>query len=144
MGDDVFFDTNVIAYVFDENEKEKGRLASELVMNVFNKKATGIISNQVLFELVLVLTRKLKKPLTKIMAENLVESFIVSENWKKVNYTHDTIKQAFDLVDKYNIPFVDAVIASTAKSNGVSKIMTENEKDFRKIPGIVAINPFKK
>jgi predicted nucleic acid-binding protein len=29
------------------------------------------------------------------------------------------------------------------KENGINKIYTENEKDFKKIPGIKVINPLK-
>jgi hypothetical protein len=29
------------------------------------------------------------------------------------------------------------------KENGIDTIITENEKDFKKIPGIKVINPFK-
>lgn len=145
MNDDLeFFDTNVIAYAFDVNEHKKRQIAAQLLLEVSREKRKGVISNQILFELFLILTRKLKKPLTKIEAINMVLGFIKSDQWRKVDYSHRTIEYALDLVHKHNTSFVDAVIASTALENGVTKIYTENEKDFKKISGIKVINPFRK
>lgn len=144
MSDKTFFDTNVLAYAFDEHELKKKKIAADLLQHVIKRKEDGILSNQILLELFLVLTTKLKKRITKIFAMNIVEGFAISNDWKKINYTHQTIRKALDLVDKHNISFTDAVIASTMLENGINKIYTENENDFKKIPGIIVINPFKK
>ena len=144
MSDEIFFDTNVIAYAFDDNEIKKKQVSGEFLSSVFEKKVSGVLSNQVLFELFLVLKNKLKRPVSQIMAENLVESFIIAEGWKKIDYNYNTIREALHVVDKHKIPFGDAVIASTMLENGIKKIYTENENDFKKIPGIVVINPFRK
>jgi predicted nucleic acid-binding protein len=144
MNDEIFFDTNVLAYAFDGQERVKKKVAVQLVYDAIQKKIVGVISNQILFELFLVLTKKLKKKLTKRQAANLVEGFAVSADWKKINYTHQTISKALKLVDKHNVSLADAVIASTMLENGISKIFTENTRDFEKIPGIKAINPFRK
>ncbi len=53
-------------------------------------------------------------------------------------YSSATKKSAYQ-----GTPFWDALIAETMLENGVSTIYTENEKDFKKMRGINAINPFK-
>jgi predicted nucleic acid-binding protein len=44
----------------------------------------------------------------------------------------------------YKIPFWDALIVATMEENSIDTIITENEKDFKKVKWIKTINPFKK
>jgi len=48
-----------------------------------------------------------------------------------------------DLVRLHRVPFWDALIAACMLENGISTIVTENEADFKRIPGITTSNPFK-
>jgi predicted nucleic acid-binding protein len=64
-------------------------------------------------------------------------------NWKKINYNENIIKKAINVTIEFKAKFWDAVIAETMKENEIVKIYTENEDDFKKIPGIKVINPFK-
>jgi predicted nucleic acid-binding protein len=43
---------------------------------------------------------------------------------------------------QHKIHFFDSLLAATMQENGISKILTENVKDFNKIAGIEAENPF--
>jgi predicted nucleic acid-binding protein len=141
MIDEIFFDTNIIHYAFDSSEPYKREKCEKLVEQVFHGEVRGVISNQILVELFNTLTRKLDVPYEK--AETIVKTFIASEYWKKINYTHNTVDRALNESNLLKAPFLDVLIAETMKENGMSKIVTENEKDFRKIPGIGIINPFK-
>jgi predicted nucleic acid-binding protein len=38
---------------------------------------------------------------------------------------------------------LDALIAACMLENGIEIIVTENERDFKRIPGITVINPFR-
>jgi predicted nucleic acid-binding protein len=143
MRGDVFFDTNVIVYAFDETEPEKREIASKLLYEIFKGDEKGAVSNQVLLELFLVLTGKIKKMFTKEMASNVVEYFILSENWEKIDYSHKTIQNALNLVEKHNVSMLDAVLISTALENNITTIFTEDEKEFSKVPGLKVVNPFK-
>lgn len=60
-----------------------------------------------------------------------------------VDRSPKTILQAVDLVKLHRISIWDALIAASMLEHNVSKILTENERDFRRIPGIAVINPFK-
>ncbi len=143
MTAEMFFDTNILVYAFDSRDQRKHAVAVQLLSEVKSGNLKGVISNQTLFELFLILTRKLNKSITEIMAENLVEGLIETVEWKKINYTYKTIVGALHIIDKYKTSFVDTVIASTMLENGVKEIFTEDKKDFEKIPGIKPINPFK-
>ena len=47
------------------------------------------------------------------------------------------------LVRERRVPFWDALIAASMLDAGISSIVTENERDFRRVPGINVINPFR-
>ena len=69
-----FFDTNNLAYEFDTKEYKK----QVVVTNLFNEwRPSGrmIISTQVLQELYVVLTQKLKPPLKAEIAEEVIQNY---------------------------------------------------------------------
>ena len=47
------------------------------------------------------------------------------------------------MVKLYRAKFWDALIAACMLEHGVETIVTEDGADFRKIPGITVVNPFK-
>lgn len=96
----------------------------------------------ILAETFFVLTRKLKNPLSAVDAEAIVNGIIDSVNWKKIIYTHETVKKAMSSSKNNGTGVWDALIAETALENGIRKIYTENTKDFNKIPSLKIINPF--
>jgi predicted nucleic acid-binding protein len=48
-----------------------------------------------------------------------------------------------EIVESVRAPFWGALIAACMLEHGIEIIVTENEKDFKKIPGITIVNPFK-
>lgn len=139
---EAFFDTSVLIYAYDKSAPEKEVIAKELVENVFLGDTVGYISNQVLGELYFVLTEK--KGVSKENAKTIFLSFAESENWKKLNYSVQTVKTAVNSSKELNVMFWDALIAETMKENEITAVYTEDEKDFKKVSGIKVINPFKK
>ena len=140
MNDKIFYDTNVLRYAYDLNEPEKREICKSLVSGIFKGKHRGIISNQILAELYNALTRKLGVEAES--ARVIVESFIVSSNWVKIDYSHRTVRAAIDVSRTFRTPFPDTLIAETMKENGIVLIMTENEADFARLPGLDIRNPF--
>ena len=137
-------DTNLIVYAFDLSETRKRNVCKKLIEDVFKGKRKMYISNQILGEFFNVVTRFVKRPLSIEHAKEIVKGIIESENWIKVNYTVKTIEKALGLVEKFNIGFWDALIVATMMENDIDVIYTENEKDFKKVPGIKVINPIRK
>jgi predicted nucleic acid-binding protein len=54
-----------------------------------------------------------------------------------------TLMKAMDIVETVRAPFWDALIAACMLEHGIEVIVTENEKDFRNIPGVTVVNPFR-
>jgi Predicted nucleic-acid-binding protein, contains PIN domain len=141
MKDEIFYDTNILYYAYDLSEPEKRKTCKVLISKVFMGDTKGVISSQILVELYNALTRKLGvKPDT---AKVIVDSFITSTNWLKINYNYLTVKAALDTSKAFRAPFLDSLIAETMKENGITQITTENEKDFARIPGIKIKNPIR-
>lgn len=138
---ETFFDTSILVYAYDKNELGKQEICNELVKEVFGKKRIGYISNQVLAELYFVLTEK--KGISKEDAKIIIFSFIESDSWVKLNYDTRTLESAINSSKSVNVIFWDILIAETMKENGIDTIYTENEGDFREIPGIKVVNPLK-
>lgn len=138
----VFIDTNILAYALDEDNEHKRKKSIETI-ELLKAVCRGVVSNQVLAELFLVATRKLKKPLSLAQAAKLVSALAESSTIQKINYDHQTVKKAAVVAAAAKIKIWDALIAQTMLDNGVYAIYTENEKDFKKIPGIKPINPFR-
>lgn len=139
MKDEIFYDTNVLYYAYDLSEPEKRKTCKSLISKVFIGETKGVISNQVLVELYNAFTRKLgvKSDTAKV----IVDAFITSPNWQKISYNHITVKAALGTCKAFGAHFLDSLITETMKENGIDQIITENEKDFTRIPGIKIKNP---
>lgn len=143
MRDEFFVDTNVLVYAFDASEKEKNRIAKKIIEEITLGEKKGVVSNQILAELFVVLTRKVDSPIEAEKAQAIVNGFIDSMHWRKVNYTALTVSRAIESSAREKRHFWDALITETMIENRVFSIITENTKDFRNSPHIVAKNPFK-
>ena len=102
-------------------------------------KNAGVVSGQILVELYNSLRRKLAVPAGS--ASRIVESFILSDNWLKINYNENTIRAALKSSIAFKSLFLDTLIAETMKEHGLNKIITENEKDFIIMLGVKVVNP---
>ena len=134
-------DTNIIAYAYDGSEIEKRRKCKKLIEQAFKESEEFCVTNQILGELFYTITKNFRKPLSFTKARVIVESIIDSEKWEKLCYTHETVRTAGVYVEKFGINFWDALIAATMIENNIFTIYTENDKDFKKIPGLEVINP---
>ena len=140
----IFFDTNILAYSLDKTDEAKHKRAVDLMESVFDGKLVGYVSNQVLAELYRVLTRKVKTPLAESDAKTFILGIVESNNWVKLNYSAQTLKLAMELSSQSAVSIWDAIISATMLENSLSSLYTENTKDFEKIAGIKAVNPFRK
>lgn len=135
-------DSNIIVYAYNLSEGRKHEIAEEILEDGIGRNAIFHISSQNLSEFFVIVTRKISLPL-KINDELEVIRIISNiDNFRKINYTNITVKHAIILSVKYKIHYWDALIAATMIENSVFNIYTENVKDFNKIPGINAVNPF--
>ncbi len=141
MSDRVFIDTNVLIYAYTTDEPKKHETCKDIVKKVFTGSMNAAVSNQVIGELSRALLTKFGSPLADV--EKVIDELVLYDDLNKVDYTSKTVRRALVNCRTYGIPFWDSVIAETMKENGIYEIITENQKDFDRIPGIKVRHPFK-
>jgi predicted nucleic acid-binding protein len=137
MSDRVFIDTNVLVYAYDIDSGEKQRTAERILLGL-RQGRSGALSMQVLQEFYSSVTRKLKTPLSRKEAREVVEDFAF---WC-VETTPEAIRQAFRIEDEAKIGFWDAMIVAAAIKSGATRILTEDLSSGQIIAGITIENPF--
>lgn len=130
----IFVDSNVILYLFGDDEKRK-----QFALSLLNP--SYLISTQVVIENVNVCIRKYKIPKEEAFChgEKLLNSCTL------VNLYKSTILSAFKLLKKYGFSFWDSFIVSTALESKCDILYSEDMQDGLIVENkLVIINPFKK
>ncbi len=133
-------DSNILVYVHDLSSKEKQTAAARF----FNANAGNprfFLSIQNLAEFFFGITKRMGKSLFALEASECVDDF--SKAATIIQYSPQTIVSAAGMVKNRQTHFWDALLAATMLENNIHLIYTENTDDFKKIPGIKAINPLK-
>jgi predicted nucleic acid-binding protein len=128
------------AYVrLDEKKQET---ASGIVLPIW-EGGGGVTTLQNLCEFFAVATKKVARPMPINQAENIVREILASTKWRVLDRREETVVHAMELVRQRRVPFWDALIAACMLENAIETIVTENERDFKRIPGITIANPFR-
>jgi predicted nucleic acid-binding protein len=133
-------DTNILVYAYDKSDLKKHKLAKEAVKAAWLTQS-GVLSIQNLAEFYSIITRKIQKPVSISQAKQIILD--LSEGFEILKYSEQTIISAINNQMIYKIPFWDSLIVATMEENGVDTIITENEKDFKKVEWLNVINPFR-
>lgn len=134
-----FFDTNILIYAVDHSDPVKRRKAGELLEREAGA-GNAIISTQVLQEFYSASTLKLKKPLNKLVAEEIVEE-LMTLSVKQVDTP--IILAAIKRNQTDQVSFWDALIIETALRAGARILWSEDMQHDREIDGLKIQNPFK-
>lgn len=137
MSDKTFVDTNVLIYAHDVDAKAKHEKAKNVLRELWTHR-TGALSTQVLQEFYVNVTRKIAKPLSKVEARLIVNSYSI---WCSETTPAD-IAAAFRIEDESRIGFWDALILASAVKSGATRIFSEDLNAQQKIAGIRVENPF--
>lgn len=131
-----FLDTNVLIYAESFDNPIKHDISLTLIDQLMNEE-NGFLSNQILAEF----SNQMSSAMTSSEINERILDYQTSFNI--IHYSIEDIKTANISFETYKIHFFDALIVATMKSNNIDTIITENEKDFKKIPWLKVINPFK-
>jgi len=135
-------DTNVLVHAYVRLDEKKQVTASGIVLPIW-ESGGGITTLQNLCEFFAVATKKVARPMPIGQAENIVREILSSTKWRVLDRREETVVHAMELVRERRAPFWDALIAACMLENGIEVIVTENERDFKRIPGITVANPFR-
>lgn len=137
MKDKVFLDSNIILYSYSKTELDKNRVANALIFS-FDEI---LISTQVINEVVNILYKKFKLSSSNI--ENVILE--LEDNFKIVNFSLYTQKNAIKIKEKYKLQYYDSLILATAIEHDCTILYSEDMQDKQIVENqLKIINPFVK
>ena len=139
MKDKMFVDTNILVYAHDLDAGDKHEIAIGVVSDLW-ESGNGVISTQVLQELYVTLTKKVPSHPEKLQVRRILNNYLA---WDLAVNNGQTILQASEIEENYNISFWDAMIVSAAYSQNAAILLTEDLNEGQLIEGINIVNPFK-
>lgn len=129
-----FLDTNVLIYLYSEDESEKANLALQCA-----QEPGAWISTQVLNEVSNVMRRKQKLTYPDIL--NVVLE--LQNNFQVATVTPRTIEQALLLGERYRYSYFDSLMLASALEQGCAVLYSEDMQNGQVIEGsMTIINPF--
>lgn len=138
MSGRAFFDTNVLAYLFDEDSPAKQARARGL----FHQHARAghiVLSPQVLQEFYVTVTRKLARPLSQDAALAAVTHLTA---FSLVPVDGGTILRAVRLHQDAVLSFWDALIVQAALEGSCKTLFSEDMQHGRRFGDLEIVNPF--
>lgn len=139
---ETLIDTNVLVHAYVLSNEKKHAVAKNIVQNIW-RNGCGITTLQNISEFFFVVTKKVEKPMLANKAKVIVTHLINTHHWWVIDRDETTLLKAIQIVEQYNTPFWDAMIAACMLQHEIKTIFTENVDDFKNVKDIRAINPFK-
>lgn len=138
MNAKVFIDTNILVYAFDSSEQEKQAIAQNLI-NAEGATGEIVLSTQVLQEFFVIVTRKLKTPLSIDDASKTVQLFSA---YPLIQISPKLILKAIERHRDESFSFWDALIVEAALESNCKVLLSEDMQDGRRIGKLEIRNPF--
>jgi predicted nucleic acid-binding protein len=139
MSDKYFVDTNILVYAHDTSAGAKHERAKALVEDLWSQRS-GVVSTQVLQELCVNIRRKAKHPVDLRTAREIVADYL---SWDVVTNTAESILEALQLEERYQISFWDALIVQAAEASGAAVLYSEDLSDGQTYRGVRVVNPLR-
>jgi len=134
-----FVDTNILVYAHDEGAGERHRAARALVERLWDDRS-GVISTQVLQELVVNVRKKAARPVTTAEAAQLVRDYLA---WEVVINDGAALLDALELEERFQLSFWDALIVQSAIASGARLLCTEDLSHGQRFRGVEVVDPFR-
>jgi predicted nucleic acid-binding protein len=133
-----FVDTNVLVYAVAGDDAKRSPVAQKLVRELMTMQVFRT-SIQVLQELFVTLTRKVRTPLTAEQAARYLDQIAV---WPVIVLDYRAMRDAIELSSSAKLSFWDALIIVAAARSGATRLYTEDLQDGQVILGVEIVNPF--
>jgi predicted nucleic acid-binding protein len=134
-----FVDTNIFVYALAADDERRSPVAQKLVRELMVAQALRT-STQVLQELFVTLTRKIRTRLTAEQALRYLDQIAV---WPVVVTDYGAVRDAIELSAGASLSFWDALVVVAAARAGAKLLYTEDLQDGQSILGIEVVNPFR-
>lgn len=134
---DVFIDTNVFLYAYDDKEPEKQKKALECLKPFFEEELTASISVQVLQEFTHQLLRR------NFNLHDIRTATCPLFYWNVIESTTKLYVEALDMLERYQLSLWDSLIVAAANQSGAKQLLSEDLNEGQIYGNIAVVNPFK-
>lgn len=134
-----FVDTNVFVYALASDDDRRSAVAQDLLREL-TRTETLRTSTQVLQELFVTLTRKVRTPMSPQRALRYLDQLAA---WPVIAIDYGAIRESIELSSRARTSFWDALIVIAAVRSGAKRLYTENLNDKQIIHGLEIVNPFR-
>jgi len=138
MIDTVFVDSNILIYAHDLDAGAKQQRAANRLRELWDTR-TGRLSTQVLQEFYVNVTQKIKRPLSKSSAREVVRYY---NPWVHSLITPGTVVRASEIGETWGISFWDSMILAAAEQSQAVVVLSEDMNPGEVIAGVRIVNPF--
>lgn len=133
----VFVDTNVLVYVYDNDEPHKQQVAAQTLAEVGAERV--VLSAQVLNEFVVTVTRKLARPLDEARTREAVE---VLGQLDVVPVDAGLVAAGVLRSQRSQLSLWDALVVEAARRAGCTTLLTEDLHAGTDYDGVRVVDPF--
>jgi len=133
-----FVDTNVFVYWMDAGHPGKRASADQWIRLLWRQR-NGRTSMQVLNELYVTLTRKLKKRLDEDEAWDAVSALLA---WDPLATDRDVLIRACEVQRRYGTSWWDSLIVGAAQAQDCAILLSEDLQHGMNFGGVTVRNPF--
>jgi predicted nucleic acid-binding protein len=137
MSDKYFVDTNILMYAHDAAGGAKHERAKALVEELWRGRS-GVVSTQIIQELVVNLRRKAAQPLGIKATRDIVTDYM---SWHVVINDGKSVLDALELEERYQISFWDALVIQAARAAGARVLYSEDLSDGQMYGSVRVVNP---
>jgi predicted nucleic acid-binding protein len=134
-----FVDSNILIYAHDRDAGSRRDRARSICEQLWQERS-GCLSVQVLEEFYVTVTRKLRTPVARAQARELVRAY---GSWVVSPTTAETVLRATELSEATEIAFWDALIVAAAEQSGAETLYSEDLNDGQVIAGVRVVNPLR-
>ena len=131
-------DANVLVYAFEKSDSPKKRIARRLLEELMEDDRLRV-STQILQELFVTLTRKVKRCCSSEEALVVLEDLAA---WPVLTIDYAAIRAAAEVAARSQLSFWDSLVVVAAARAGATVLYTEDLNHGQEILGVRIDNPF--
>ena len=135
-----FVDTNVLVYAVADDDPAR-QLAAQTLVDTLAAAQALHTSTQVLQELYVVLTRRVRRKFTSAEAIDYLDRIARAP---VTSTDYGLVRQAAELSDRDAFSFWDALVLVAAARSGAKHLYTEDLQHGRTVLGVEIVNPFRR
>lgn len=134
----VFFDTNVLVHAIDPSNLRKREIANQH-LDLHASSGAMVVSTQVLAELHVVATRKLRPAMSAADAEEAVQRLT---RLSVVGTTPELVLRAIERSRRDELSLWDALVVEAALFARCDTLLSEDLQAGRRFGEVIVVNPF--